>query len=279
MLAPPRRPCDSPPGRPASALTGPGRLLQAHFLPTNPLALANEGCPHGHKRPKTLHSAHRISGPSPSPSPRLRVSSSRRLAGPSPPSSGGRLLGPCAGWRTYLDSRFWDSRLTSQVFPGGNPREAIPHEGLHKDPCLGRRDDCPLPPGLSGRVFYQRQTPHREEGMLRPVGPSQHTKPRRCVEGRESPTQAESPQAALQPGQGPKEYAHRWIACLDPSWCTHACVCKGGRGLPRPGRPGASCPDLGHRRGQPPDREPCFLFTLPACLPWSSTSRETSLAG
>ena len=37
-----RRPFDSPPGRPASGLSGPGRLLQAPFLHTNPLALGND---------------------------------------------------------------------------------------------------------------------------------------------------------------------------------------------------------------------------------------------
>lgn len=90
VLAPRRRPFDSPPGRPASGLSGPGRLLQGHFLQTNPLALGNEGCPHGQKRPKTLHSGRRLSAPSPpspSPSPSLRVSSSRRLAGLNPPCS------------------------------------------------------------------------------------------------------------------------------------------------------------------------------------------------
>ena len=30
----------------------------------------------------------------------------------------GHVLGPCAGWRTYLDARFWDSRLTGQFLPG-----------------------------------------------------------------------------------------------------------------------------------------------------------------
>ena len=90
VLAPRRRPFDSPPGRPASGLSGPGRLLQGHFLQTNPLALGNEGCSHGQKRPKTLHSGRRLSAPSPpspSPSPSLRVSSSRRLAGLNPPCS------------------------------------------------------------------------------------------------------------------------------------------------------------------------------------------------
>ena len=45
------------------------------------------------------------------------------------------VLDTCADWRTYLDSRFWDSRLKSQFFPGGNHREVNPHEGLHKDLC------------------------------------------------------------------------------------------------------------------------------------------------
>lgn len=50
----------------------------------------------------------------------------------------GHVLGPCAGWRTYLEARFWDSSLMSQFLPGGNPWEAIPREGLHEDPCLRR---------------------------------------------------------------------------------------------------------------------------------------------
>ena len=65
MLAPPRHPFVTPPGRPSSDLAGPGRVLQGHFLPTNPWALGNEGRLHGHKRHKTRHSAHQLSAPSP----------------------------------------------------------------------------------------------------------------------------------------------------------------------------------------------------------------------
>ena len=115
-----------------------------------------------------------------------------------------------------MDSRFWDSRLTSQFFPGGNPWEAIPREGLHKDPCMRRRDDCPLSLGLSGRVSYQRKKTLRGEEVW-PMEWSQHTYPRWCGVEVESHT-PESPQVAQQPRQGSKEYTHRWIGCLDPSW-------------------------------------------------------------
>lgn len=33
----------------------------------------------------------------------------------------GHVLGPCAGWRTYLDARFWDSRLTGQFLLAAIP--------------------------------------------------------------------------------------------------------------------------------------------------------------
>ena len=164
VLAPPRRPFHSPPGRPASGLSGPGRLLQGHFLQANPLALGNEGCPHGQKRPKTLHSGRRLSAPSlPPRKPQPTCIQLQTLGRAEPSLLLGHVPGPCAGWRTYLDARFRDSRLTSQFLPGGNPREAIPREGLHEDPGLRRRDDCPLSPGLSGRVFYQRKE-HTERG-------------------------------------------------------------------------------------------------------------------
>ena len=39
-----------------------------------------------------------------------------------------------------VDARFWDSRLTGQFLPGGNPREAIPREGLHEDPGLRQEE-------------------------------------------------------------------------------------------------------------------------------------------
>ena len=51
---------------------------------------------------------------------------------------------------TTQPTKFWDSHLMSQLFPGDNPRKAIPLEGLHKDTCLRRRNDCPLSAGLSG---------------------------------------------------------------------------------------------------------------------------------
>ena len=46
---------------------------------------------------------------------------------------------------------------------------------------------------------------------------SQITYPRWCGVEVESHT-PESPQVAQQPRQGSKEYTHRWIGCLDPSW-------------------------------------------------------------
>ena len=52
---------------------------------------------------------------------------------------------------------------------------------------------------------------------------SQHTYPRWCGVEVESHT-PESPQVAQQPRQGSKEYTHRWIGCLDPSWMG-ACAC------------------------------------------------------
>ena len=42
-----------------------------------------------------------------------------------------------------------------------SPESDTPHEDLHSDPCLRRRDDCPLSPALSGRVFYQRNNTPR----------------------------------------------------------------------------------------------------------------------
>ena len=65
MLVPPWHPFDSLPGLQASGLSGPGRLLQGHFLQMNPLALGNEGCLNGHKHPKPHHSAHQLSAPYP----------------------------------------------------------------------------------------------------------------------------------------------------------------------------------------------------------------------
>ena len=61
---------------------------------------------------------------------------------------------------------------------------------------------------------------------------SQHTYPRWCGVEVESHT-PESPQVAQQPRQGSKEYTHRWIGCLHPSWMrvrahtlrTRACPC------------------------------------------------------
>lgn len=166
VLAPPRHPFVTPPGRLSSDLAGPGRVLQGHFLQTNPWALGNEGRLHGNKRHKTHHSAHQISGPSPQPKPRPKPTciQLQTLGRAERARLLGHGLGPCADWRSYLDSRFWDSRLSSQFFPGGNPRKAIPREGLHKDACLRRRDGCPLSPGLSGRVFYQgKNTPRGED--------------------------------------------------------------------------------------------------------------------
>ena len=69
-----------------------------------------------------------------------------------------------------------------------------------------------------------KERTHREESMLRPVECSQHRYPRRCGADGESHT-PESLQVALQPGQGSKEYTHRWIMCLDPSWM---CACMLG---------------------------------------------------
>ena len=73
-----------------------------------------------------------------------------------------------------------------------------------------------------------KEKTHREERTLWPVERSQHTYPRWCGGEGESQT-SESPQVALQPGQGSKEYTHRWIGCLDLSWmhvcartCTHS---------------------------------------------------------
>ena len=68
-----------------------------------------------------------------------------------------------------------------------------------------------------------KERTHREERTLRPMDRSQHRYPRQCGGDGESHT-PESLQVALQPGQGSKEYTHRWIMCLDPSWmcaCTH----------------------------------------------------------
>ena len=68
---------------------------------------------------------------------------------------------------------------------------------------------------------------HREERTLRPVERSQHRYPRRWAGEGEAHT-PEPPQVALQPGQGPKEYSHRWIGCRHPSWmraCVRACPC------------------------------------------------------
>lgn len=67
-----------------------------------------------------------------------------------------------------------------------------------------------------------RERTHREERTLRPVERSRHRYPRRCGGEGESHT-PESLQVALPPGQGSKEYTHRWIACLGPSW-TRACA-------------------------------------------------------
>ena len=132
-----------------------------------------------------------------------------------------------------MDSRFWDSRLTSQFFPGGNPWEAIPREGLHKDPCMRRRDDCPLSLGLSGRVSYQRKKTLRGEEVW-PMEWSQHTYPRWCGVEVESHT-PESPQVAQQPRQGSKIHPQMdrvpgsiVDACeraYTPTLPTHACRC------------------------------------------------------
>jgi hypothetical protein len=62
------------------------------------------------------------------------------------------------------------------------------------------------------------------------VGRSRHRHPRGCGGEGEAHT-PESLQGALPPGQGSKEYTHRWIACLGPWWAracartlpTHAC--------------------------------------------------------
>ena len=59
-----------------------------------------------------------------------------------------------------------------------------------------------------------KERTHREE---RPMERSQITYPRWCGVEVESHT-PESPQVAQQPRQGSKEYTHRWIGCLDPSW-------------------------------------------------------------
>ena len=77
-----------------------------------------------------------------------------------------------------------------------------------------------------------KERTHREERTLRPVKRSQHRHPRRCAGEGESRT-PESPQVALQPGQGSKEYSHRWIGCRHPLWMptrvhtlhTRACPC------------------------------------------------------
>ena len=45
VLVPPWCPFDSLSSNPSSGLSGPGRLLQGHFLQTYPLALGNEGAP------------------------------------------------------------------------------------------------------------------------------------------------------------------------------------------------------------------------------------------
>ena len=70
--APAPRPFDSPPGRPASGLSGPGRLLQGCFLQTNPLALGDEGgartAPSGPK-PSTQPAGFRPPPPMPQPQP------------------------------------------------------------------------------------------------------------------------------------------------------------------------------------------------------------------
>ena len=68
-----------------------------------------------------------------------------------------------------------------------------------------------------------KETTHQKERTLRPMDRSHNRYPRRCGGDGESHT-PESLQVALQPGQGSKEYTHRWIMCLDPSWmcaCTH----------------------------------------------------------
>ena len=70
MLVHPWCPFDSLPSSPSSGLSGPGQLLQGHFLQTNPLALGNEGRLHGHKQLKTHDLAHQLSAPSSKPKPK-----------------------------------------------------------------------------------------------------------------------------------------------------------------------------------------------------------------
>ena len=74
---------------------------------------------------------------------------------------------------------------------------------------------------------------------------SQITYPRWCGVEVESHT-PESSQVALKPRQGSKEYTHRWIGCLDPSWLS-ACACTQ-----------AHCAHM---------RVPMFLFPPPVLLP------------
>lgn len=118
---------------------------------------------------------------------------------------------------------------------------------------------------------------HREEGTLRPVERSQHRYPRRWAGEGESPTPG-SPQVALQPGQGSKEYSHRWAGCRHPSWmraCVSLCVsfllrpCRPSalRHAPRPrlpGQPEPEVPDGGWGGGVPRKGDP----VLPAHADW-----------
>ena len=140
MLAPLWCPFDSPPGRPASGLSGPGRLLQGHFLQTNSLVLGTEGCLNGHKHPqKPTPQPTNVRPPTPKPKcpppPKPMCIQLQTLGRAELSLLQGHVLDTCPGWRTYLDARFWDSRLTSQFFPGSNRWEVNPHEGLHKDLC------------------------------------------------------------------------------------------------------------------------------------------------